>query len=167
MIYRNVLLAAATIVFCCCGLACDDEITQPVNKTPTGPAFKALDTGDNLLYNLELAFNTYDETEYDKLLDENFVFYFSPSDFSSGRTPEQWDGAAELAAYNNYFDDTLSQNRVLSREIIMLLSSATWTAIPPDDPGSYPGETWYRSRVWYDMSVVLDTNPELPLTAIF
>jgi len=159
------MLLAAVIAVCCCGLACDDEITQPEKKTTTGPTFKTLETGDNLLQNLELAFNTYDETEYDKLLDDDFIFYFSPSDFSSGRTPEQWEGAAELAAYNNFFDDALAQNRVLSRDIEMLLSSVTWTAIPPDDPGSYPGETWYRTRVWYDMSVVIETNPELTLTA--
>jgi hypothetical protein len=165
MVFRNVLLAVTAIGFCFCGIACDDGITEPVNKTPAGPVFKSLDTGYALLDNLELAFNTFNAVEYDKLLDENFIFYFSPADFSSGKTPEQWGAASELAAYNNFFDDTRTENRVVSRSIKMYSSSAFWTAIPPDDPVSYPGETWYRSRVWYDVSVVLDTNPDLILTA--
>jgi hypothetical protein len=147
------------------GLACDDEVTQPVVSSPAGPAFKSLDTGYDLLHNLELAFNVFDATEYDKLLDENFVFFFSAADFSSGRTPERWDRTAEQAAYNNFFDANLADNRVLSRDIQLLFSFAFWTAIAPDDPDSYPGETWYRSRVTYNVSVVLGTNPELTLIA--
>jgi hypothetical protein len=148
------------------GIACDDEVTQPEIKTPAGPAFKTLDTGDNLLYNLELAFNVYDEAQYDKLLDENFVFWFSAADFSSGRTPEHWDSTAEMTSYNNFFDDTRTANKVLNRDIRLGLESATWTAIAPDDPGSYPGETWYESVVTYDLNVLLDTNPDLTLIAM-
>jgi len=124
-----------------------------------------LEVKDNTLLHLELLFNEFNPTEYDKLLADDFVFFFSDADHNSGRTPEQWARVPETTAYNNFFDDTRSENRVKSRALNLTYAVDNWTEIDSDDPIGYPGEKWQKTTVTYDMSVVLDTNPELTLIA--
>lgn len=155
----------ALVMFIAVGsiISCDPDkntITDPPVVLP-----EPLKEKDNTLFHLELLFNEYNLTEYDKLLDDDFVFSFSAADFSSGKTPEQWARVSETTAYNNFFDDTRSENRVSSRSLNLTYAADNWTEITPDDPITYPGESWYVTTVLYDMSIVLDTEPQLTLVA--
>jgi hypothetical protein len=155
-----VLLVAAvfTVLFPACEADRKTVVDPPV-WVPPDP----LQQKDGTLFNLELLYNNFNAAENDRLLDENFVFYFSDADFSSGKTPRQWDRETETRSYRNFYDDTRTENRVTGRSLNLTYADDNWTEIDPDDPGSYPGEKWHYTVVTYDMAVVLDTEPELTL----
>lgn len=149
-------LVIFTVAF---ALACDsDEIgttTLPVDEPDP------LKEKDGTLFVLELLFNEYNATEYDRLLDNDFVFFFSDADFRNGKTPEQWAREVETRSYNNFFDPNRANDRVLSRSLKLTYPADNWTEIDPPDPAQYPGEKWYVKTIVYGMSVVIDVVPEL------
>ncbi len=159
------LFCLTLVIFIAVGsiISCDPDKKTVVKAPVVEP--DPLEIKDNTLFHLELLFNEFNSTEYDKLLDDDFVFFFSDADFSSGKTPEQWARVPETTAYNNFFDDTRSENRVLSRSLNLTYAADNWTEIDSTDPVGYPGEKWQTTTVTYDMSVVLDTEPQLTLVA--
>lgn len=161
---RLFCMALVTVLAIGSVISCDSD--EPILADPPviEPPFD-LTQKDRVLVGLELLFNEFNSTEYQRLLDDDFVFFFSDADYSSGRTPEKWDQATELVSYNNFFDPARSTNRVLSRSLALTYAVDNWTEITPDDPVTFPGESWYVATILYNMSVVLDTEPELTLVA--
>ncbi len=145
-------------------ISCDSDEQILVDPPVHEPDYD-LEQKDGVLKGLELLFNEFNSTGYQRLLDDDFVFFFSDADYSSGRTPEQWARVTELISYNNFYDPAHSTNRVLSRSLNLTYAADNWTEITPDDQVTFPGESWYVATILYDMSVVLDTNPELTLVA--
>jgi hypothetical protein len=141
-------------------LACESGITTPVHSPPPGDPDR-LKEKDGALFLIMLLFNEYDASEYDRLLDTGFVYFFGEADYSAGRTPEWWSRAIEVTAYDNFFDSDRSEDRVISRSLKLTYPSDNWTEITPDDPVQYPDESWYFTTVGYDMSVVIDGVPEV------
>jgi hypothetical protein len=162
-ILKIIVLLAILAVASSCIL---DPKKEPEDKLPpAGATFEDLKEKDDTLVNLELLFNEYNSSEYDRLLDGDFLFFFSDADFSSGKTPDQWGREVETRSYGNFYDKNRSENRVTSNTLNLTYAADNWTEITPDDQVTYPDESWYVSTVTYDMSVVLDTEPELTLVA--
>jgi hypothetical protein len=100
-------------------ISCDAEKTSP---TDTGnintTKFTNLQNKDDVLYNLELAYNERNPSEYNKLLDDNFTFIFSEADYNEGgvRFP-QWDRTAEVRANAKILDQNLAGDKRSFRSI--------------------------------------------------
>ncbi len=133
-----------------------DKVPPPIKESQyrdlAGPR-------DNVLWNLQTAYNARNIGEYDKLLDSDFIFYFSNSDVTSSEwtAGEYWDRAHEIGANRNLFDPAYSTpTREPASSIALSLTYAEgddkWTQITPD-PVKYPDEIWYEKIVKYDISV--------------
>jgi hypothetical protein len=149
-------LAAVVLVGLNSCIFSPDKVPPP--KDPK-PSYLPLDVKDNVLKNLQTAYNGRNINEYDKLLDEHFLFYFSYTDVNSGTwtAGEYWDRVHEYNANKNMFDPAYSNpNREPVSDIDLSLTYAEgddkWTEITPDQV-IYPGEKWYEKIVEYTISV--------------
>jgi len=125
--------------------SCDSDKT-----TPSAPADASRNpTQDDVLHNLELAYNERNITEFEKLLDESFEFYFSEADFNSGAVQfENWGRLDELNTNQRLLDpDNPDPNRVISIDLDLDYLSGEWDPEPPDSV--HAGETWYVKNVVY------------------
>jgi hypothetical protein len=131
-------------------------------KTPPKPSepYKPLDgERDNVLFNLQKAYNERTSWRYDELLDLDFVFHFSNADIKNGNVSvEQWGRIEEIGATKNLFDPNFSKPGVEpASDIDLSLSYAqgdnSWTQKTPEDQVKYPGETWYEKLVTYELTV--------------
>lgn len=134
-------------------LSCDSEKTTPVQ--PPQETYRSLAEKDHVVTNLGLVHNEFNQTEYDKLLDDDFMFIFSAVDYREGRTPERWDRVTEVRWYQGFFDPNRSENRVISTDVVLTDTVEVWHNITPDTL-LYPGETWYEKTVAYNVTVVFD-----------
>ena len=120
--------------------------------------YRSLEQRDDVLHNLELAYNQRKIGPYEELLDQDFVFHFSPADISNNNVSvSNWDRPAELAATANMFDRNYSPpNRdpisSIDLDIQFADSADNWNPVQPD-PVKYPGETWYVQNVDYFLQV--------------
>lgn len=129
-----------------------DEKKKP--DDPVDPkVFKDLTQKEDVLNNLELAYNKRNITRYDELLDPDFTFFFAPGDVG-GTIPDQWGRAEEMSTTTLLFDATLNDTRYPTcRRISMNLqfeSGVQWVEIRPED---FPNETWYSTTVFYDFTI--------------
>jgi hypothetical protein len=152
-----VLALAAVVLFGFNACIFSPEKTIPPVVPPA--KFLPLDKRDNVLKNLQTAYNARNIGEYDKLLDADFIFYFSYADVSSSEwtAGDYWDRAHELQANRNLFDPAYSTpTREPASSIVLSLTyvegEENWTQITPD-PVKYPGEIWYEKIVKYDINV--------------
>jgi hypothetical protein len=132
-------------------LSCGDDDTAPMGVGPTDDVeFADLTNQDDVLFNLELAYNERDFDEFDKLLDDHFAFVFSRSDYLGGQTPQHWGDASEIDANRKILDKNLSgDKRVTSISLDIQYTEDNWTEEPPNT--SHPDESWYRQTVGYDL----------------
>ena len=84
-------------------LSCSaDEVT--IAPADTTPQYRSLAKRDNLLFNLELAYNSRNINKFSELLDDNFIFYFGAMDIREGNVDQpQWDRDSENEATRNLF----------------------------------------------------------------
>ncbi len=149
-----------------------DAKQAPPTKEKKAPPFRDLTERDDVFFNLQLAYNQMNIDEYNKLLDDKFIFNFSPADLV-GDPPNvdvaQWDRAAEIDATRNIFnlgvlppgvdpvsDITLELFFTDSR--VDTTEGDDWQPVAPPDPQKYPGEVWYFQRIDYFLSVVAGEN---------
>jgi hypothetical protein len=119
------------------------------------PWYEDLQDKDDILLYLESAYNSRSLLKISRLLDENFVFFFSESDFVQGLTPEQWDRASEINATSNMFSGHAPPGGYPINAINVNLTYPpdVWTAFNPPEA---PTETWYQKTVSYDIVVNAD-----------
>jgi hypothetical protein len=139
---------------------------------------------DHVLENLELSYNERNLVEFDKLLDANFVFFFSPADVQNGTVPfSQWDRTSELSATANLFAQIPSGIPLAPTRGAGPIEERTWGSIktlfhaqssganslnltmiyPPGDgswiaiaaPPPFSGETWYQKTASYSIIVTI------------
>ena len=141
--------------------SCSDDFVVPPGHKPRA-TYKDLSADgprDNVLYNLQLAYNDRNINRYDELLDDDFVFYFSEYDFQNGVvTVEYWRRAAEINANKNLFDPNYTnplQDPVQDMDLSLAYPAGDdqWTPVPAPDQVRFPGETWYRKTVTYSLTV--------------
>jgi hypothetical protein len=125
---------------------------------PVEPAkkFEDLSQRSHVLNNIELAYNKRNITQYDRLLDDNFTFFFSTGDVGGG-LPQSWGRADELVATTAMFDPNYTgENRCKSiRMDLQFEDGVTWVEVIP---GSAPDEVWYTTTVFYEFKI--DTEPD-------
>lgn len=130
----------------------------PPEGGPGPGAYKPLDKRDNLLFNLELAYNQRNFEEYRRLLDETpgvFIFYFGQDDIDRGiAAVPQYDVALEKATTRGLLDPNPPQGVVRADDVILDLTYTEdeddWFATVPE---THPDETWYFKDVTYRLSV--------------
>ena len=125
----------------------------------TTQTFKSLEVRDDVLDNLELAYNTRNINEYDRLLDADFTFFFSPNDVNEGNVQfSQWDRAAELGATVNMFDPAFSpptRDPISSIDLTITFPAGdnAWTVIPGTVDNGHLGEDWFEKTMQYLLTV--------------
>jgi hypothetical protein len=143
------------------GLSCkEDTVAPPPQQPPSG--YRDLKEKDDVLFNLELAYNERRMDKYDELLDDNFIFYFNDADYNDPHnpTPQQWDRATEVGATTNLLDVNYSGgNRVVSIDLRLGYVADNWTEEPANQV--HPGESWYRKTVDYDLRINTAASWEL------
>jgi hypothetical protein len=137
------ILCAAVLA---AALSCRDDDTVT-------PRPKNVQDEDLVLINLELAYNERNFEEFEKLLDEDFVFVFSDVDFNEGKVDfQQWDRDSELASNQKILDPNLpADNRVVSIDLKLDYPPGNWTELPPDE--NHPTESWYTKTVNYNLVI--------------
>lgn len=138
-------------------------ILDPKEEKPADPPttpYKPLDEArDNVLFNLQKAYNERNLERYDELLDADFVFFFSNTDVTNGNVlVDQWARAREIGANRNLFDPTFSKPGLEpASDIDCTLTYAAgedkWVQVTPADQIKYPDETWYEKIVTYSLTV--------------
>lgn len=107
---------------------------------------------DDVLHNLEAAYNERNTVEYEKLLDGNFVFVFSLAEYRAGEVPRLWGEASEIDANRKLMDPNLDGGqRVISIDLSLDYTKDGWTEEAPNS--SHPDETWYNKTVDYNLVV--------------
>ena len=151
------LLVAATVMLAGCADRENPASGGSLNSTPTG--FKDLGgPRDNVLFNLEAAYNERNLTEYNRLLDDDFTFFFSPADVSDGKVSvNQWDRASEINATTNMFNVNFTPpngSPISSIDLSLVYPEGdnVWNMASPDQ--NHPGETWYQKSVDYFLTIV-------------
>jgi hypothetical protein len=156
---RRLIFVIACAVLLPIGSCSDDDVGPPLEPREV---YKSLDTDsprDNVLFNLQTAYNDRNINRYDELLDDDFVFYFSDEDVLNG-FPHYWSRAAEINANKNMFDPNYSnpnQQPVQDLDLILTYPGGDdqWTPFDAPDQVKYPGETWYTKTVTYNLTLTL------------
>lgn len=152
-------LTSVTIAALLLASACDDDPAKPAVDPPP---YQNLSQKGHVLKNLELSYNLRQISEYTKLLDDNFIMYFSSGDVSGGNTPAQWGRADEITAHTNLFNQSYVNGTWPSVTEILLdvewEDDLAWIEI---EPLTAPGEKWYVATLYYDFQ--LDLGPAFHL----
>ncbi|HEX5131278.1 MAG TPA: hypothetical protein VFX92_02195 [Candidatus Krumholzibacteria bacterium] len=130
-------------------VACSDD--NPVGQSAPQTNFKNLTERDDVLFNLQLAHNRRDITEYDKLLDPDFRFLLAAGDVKVG-LPSFWDRTTEVGANQCFFDRAGCMGKPLATSVAMelLFGGVQWVGF---QPASAPDETWYTTTVFYNFQI--------------
>ncbi len=147
-----VLLFAALAMFS----ACEDDpvVCSDCGEIPT-PSYQPLTTRNAVLNNFELAWNQRRADKLDELLDENYQFYFAPSDVGGG-IPAQWSRAEDLTATTYMFESNTSSTPAgpvctsIRVDVIYEPSELQWVELEPED---FPGETWFMATLFYSYTI--------------
>ena len=150
-----------TIMMVCClavlATSCSDDETTPTNVQTS--KYQNLTQRDHVLENLERAYNDRNINEYDKVLDDNFLFFFSLDDVNDpdNPAPSQWDRLTDTASARNMFnpnwDGGNGRDPIVSITLTLQYLPDSWTPVIPEDQVRYPGETWYGKQVGYTLFV--------------
>jgi hypothetical protein len=117
----------------------DAKKAEKEDNTGPPPAFRDLTERDDVFFNLQLAYNQRNIDEYNKMLDDKFIFNFSAADVSSGNV--------DVAQWIDYFltvvagENTFTSGNPLKSE---------WTIRQVDDNGTM---IW-RIISWRDLGEV-------------
>ncbi|MCK5618979.1 MAG: hypothetical protein KAJ17_06250 [Candidatus Krumholzibacteria bacterium] len=143
-LFLAVLWCTMVAVFC----GCDADRVTPPSPASQNP-YKALTSKDDVLFNLQLLYPQYDCVEYNQVLDDDLIFFFSKDDIGTGFT--EFAKSDEIRTLQHIGDDS-RPDRVLSIELTLSYSEEEWTPITPEDQ-KYAGETWYQKTVVYNMII--------------
>jgi hypothetical protein len=152
------LASVAVALAVCAMVACSSDSTTP-EPPPSRPTFKPLTTKQAVLYNIQLAYNQRNITQYDKLLDNGFMFYPSSRDVNAGSLPDQWGRAEEVLYNSRMFDPGYSgPNRCKSIDMdLQFERGVQWVEVVPN---ANPNETWYMTTVYYNFEIVVDPSTD-------
>lgn len=155
---RTVLYITSLVVVAGLTASCifDPEKTPGGEDTKPPPSYKDLTEKDDVLFNLQLLYPQTDATEYNRVLDDDLIFFFSEVDIGEGIPFTEFQKEDEIRALRNMGDET-RPDRVLSINLRLSYSAGEWTAFIPGDQ-KYAGETWYKKAVVYNMTVQAEPN---------
>ena len=153
---RSVLYITSLVVVAGLTASCifDPEKTPGGGDEKPPPSYKDLAEKDDVLFNLQLLYPQYDWVEYNRVLDDDLIFFFSEDDIGEGFTEFVKDDEIRTL---QHMGDNSRANAVLSINLNLSYSAGEWTAIVPEDQ-KYLGETWYQKTVVYNMTVQAEPN---------
>lgn len=96
------ILVVTTGLLSGCGIFSPDE-TKEKPPVDTGPGIVPQTTQDAVVNNFKVSYEKKLIEEYDKVLDENFVFYFAQTDVDQLGVEPSWNRAAEMASATKMF----------------------------------------------------------------
>ena len=139
--------------------ACGDDGTKPVNESP--PVLRNLTAREDVLFNIESAYNKRRIDWYAGVLDADFTFFLSTGDVNNG-LPASWDRAEEIAIHTNLFDKNYTT--LPCQSIFMDVRTEDGISWVESDSPSNPGEKWYTTTLYYDFKFEISPNTYIPLT---
>ena len=151
----TIITLLCTLAFVSCSSEDGGDIIAPASP------YKNLSKREHVLQNLELAMKQQNLAEYTKMLDDNFVFYFSQNDIDDPdiNVPTQWDRNADMSAASNMFSGVAPPGQDPIDAIDVRLTYAEgedeWVR-EPGEPNLHPGEDWFIKVVIYNMTIQLD-----------
>ena len=119
-----------------------------------GPHALDLTAKENVLDNIELAYNHRTLQWYTGLLDDNMTFFLAPGDVAGG-LPASWDRATEVSIHTKFFDPSYQPLPAQSIYLDIHSDGVQWTSFSP--PGA-PTETWYSTTLYYEYHVEIAPN---------
>jgi hypothetical protein len=151
----------AVIMLCCTMLATnscilDADKDEGGGEDPPQQAFEDLLEREDVLTNLQLAYNTRNATQYARLLDNEFNFFFGVVDLDPGEPERVWVRAQELSATSNLFSpNPVGQDPAtsISLGLTFPLGEDTWDEFDAPSGHPYEGEKWYEKTVTYTLIV--------------
>lgn len=152
--FRLLLLAALVATISACG----DDGTEPV--PPPTSSLKNLTQREDVMLNMELAYNKRRIDYYQGVLDQNFTFFLSTGDVNNG-LPVSWNRADEIDIHAKMFDANNTSMPVQSIFMDIRTDGVNW--IESDSPVN-PGEKWYTTTLYYDFKFEISPNTYIPLT---
>ncbi len=155
---RSIVLSCALAFGFLSGvISCGDEAVPPeCDPCPPPNEFRPLSTPDAVLNNLQVACNTRNLQEYDRLLDADFTFHAFAGDVAEG-LPDQW-GHTTDAIYGSRLLDPAYEgpNRCTHIDLdIPFEYGVQWDAF---NPPSHPGEIWFSARLLYSFSIDVESG---------
>ncbi|HEX5131279.1 MAG TPA: hypothetical protein VFX92_02200 [Candidatus Krumholzibacteria bacterium] len=140
-------------------------IFDPAEKKNEGggpvESFLPLNEKVNVLSNLQLAYNRRIITEYDKLLDLEFVFFLADGDVGGG-LPVSWDRTTEIGTNKCLFDRVGCPGKPVASSVtmeLMNLNQIQWTKLIP---ASAPDEEWQTTTVFYNFQIEIGDTKYVP-----
>ena len=123
--------------------------------------FLPLTSRENVILNVEKAYNARRIDKYDQALDENFTFFLSTGDIRHG-LPDQWDRATEILYNTRLFDKNYAILPCQSIFMdIKIEDGIQWTEVVPE---SAPDEKWYSTQgIYYNFKFEISPNTYFPL----
>jgi hypothetical protein len=141
-------LMAAGLFFGGCS---EDDPVQPDPPLPK-IEFEDLTERDDALFNLELAYNQRRMDEYDRLLDEGFIFYFSDYDVWWRDAPESWDRQTEVLFSTVLMDPNQPGGiRFIKVSLTLDYPDSNWVEEPANP--DHPDASWWHKSVRYELFV--------------
>ena len=125
---------------------------------PPPAAFKSLKERDDVLINVRLSYTQRNDNQYDRLLDKDFTFFFSPEDVAQGKVQAaQWGRASELLSAGHMFDPTFDPapgpngdpEPISNISLTMNFPAGEESWNMQIDEIVHPGEIWYEKTVSY------------------
>lgn len=128
-------LALSVVILSCTVLFCSTErVSEPVIEDP--PGLPAAATIDILLDNFQEAYSTMSYVEYERLLDDSYLFVFDPRDVNeTNGFKELWSRGDDLDSARRMFGGEPDRRNRCTQSIRIMFT--------PEDPiDSYQGEGW-------------------------
>jgi hypothetical protein len=161
MLKRLVILCALAAVVATAPACIFDPEDGGGDHVVPPPQFKDLTKRENVITNVEAAYNARRLDKYDQALDVDFTFFLSTGDINNG-LPNQWDRATEILYNSRLFDKNYAT--LPCQSIYMNIKTEdgiTWTEIIPQ---SAPTEKWYSTQgIYYDFKFEISPNTYIPL----
>jgi hypothetical protein len=136
-----------------------DPKEKPVDpgKPPVKGKFYDLTEQWHALNNLEEAYRQRNIDRYREVLDSvYYTFFFSATDYSSGKTDELWTYDQDTRAASRMFDQQFPDLNLravnLEFDLIFNKDNLLWSEVIPGDP---PNETWYTTTMGYTFYIKL------------
>jgi hypothetical protein len=152
---RSALVGVAFVAL----IGCSEN--NPIEPGP--PAFPFAATPDQLIANFEKVHNDMDFAEYDKLLAEDFQFWFAAEDARLAANGMFWDRATDIASTRNMFTGAAGQTpegsirpAVQSIELILAPIDEVWRAASSESIGGVTAIPSGAMRREYSVTLEVD-----------
>jgi hypothetical protein len=138
-----------------------DPKEKPVPPDIVDKEWPNLTEKDDVFKYIKRVYEDMDIDHFPKVLDDNFIFWFSKTDYADGKTPEQWGRTEELGSARNMFNAFSVEKYGSITSIDLVISpEGLWIEVPMTEP-PFAGETWYQKTAEY--YIIVETTSEWTL----